>query len=466
MKNLSYYTSVFGTLIIFFFLVILSCKPHTLVVDDTESIDLSNLDQHKSTFEIIVSGLPKDSICPLKKALKIIPVNADCNMGNDKIERCSCSEDLQKWKVDSNLFSIEDAISTVREKGGGGREGEGIDVNFEFNIPKIGSLKIGERQTGKHAEIVDNSENIIVAILDTGVSVNAFNEGEASFLKTVSMNENCLTDDSGTINSLTGWNFVQNNADTRDQHGHGTFIALNIMNNLFSDDNTKKFSYLPLKVFDDQGRGTYWNIVCALAYIERLGETKDQDIAIINASFGINLEEVVYKNDFSILKMIIDKLKDSSIIVSSAGNSGFDNDKIHHFPSSFSSEALFNSLWSKNVASVAGLDATAYDSTPVIQLNNGSNFGLSSVNSATPWLHKIEDLNVRFPIFDSNGRQYERVKLKGTSYSASFFTAKLLDSILESETSQRGAELLDSFIQSLPKSKNIENKLIDGAYIK
>lgn len=440
-----------------------ACGPRILVVNDTATI-LKKTDSIDGSFEIIVHGLSPESACELKKKLKIIPNDADCSKEWENVEKCDCTDDLEKWRINSS-FKIETAIGEVRKKAGADREGDTlVNLNILLELPKIDSLKFGEVK-GDFAQISPkNNDDVIVAVVDTGINTQIFKSDEATFLNTENIDTICNPRNE-TFNAKTGWNFAGNNADSRDNHGHGNFVTLNIIKNVKASKETYKI--LPLKVFDDEGYGSYWNTVCAFAYINKL-RNRGYDIAVVNASFGLSLDKIDSKENFSILKKYIDSLSNSSVVVTSAGNKKLNNDLTHHFPSSFSSEALFGDRLSKNVASVAGIDSLIYKEKPTVRLNQSSNYGRWSVNIATPWSYQFNlDGNLIFEKKQQkNEESYEAIILKGTSYSAAFFSSQILTSIIENQSSPKGAQLLNRYIELSPYDNELKQKIKEGKYMR
>jgi len=81
--------------------------------------------------------------------------------------------------------------------------------------------------------------------------------------------------------SSHGWNFVDNNADTRDDmpDKHGTKVTRIILNQVqqYGGGNV---NILPVKIFNGNGQGTLFGMLCGFAYASGAGAK------IVNASFG------------------------------------------------------------------------------------------------------------------------------------------------------------------------------------
>lgn len=129
-------------------------------------------------------------------------------------------------------------------------------------------------------DITTGSEQVVVAVIDTGVDYNhedlagnmATNPGEIGNGK----ENNGLDDDqNGYIDDWRGWDFVHNNNDPMDDHGHGSHCAGTIAavgNNALGVVGVSwKTKIYPIKFLDAQGRGTSEGAVKALTYGADLG---------------------------------------------------------------------------------------------------------------------------------------------------------------------------------------------------
>ena len=94
-------------------------------------------------------------------------------------------------------------------------------------------------------------------------------------------------------NEVSGWDYVNNDYDPRDDHGHGTTVAKIITKQL--DTHNIPYSILAVKTFDQNGIGSYWANVCGINYL-----AKKQDNFIVNTSFGFYgiTDQDIFKNTF------------------------------------------------------------------------------------------------------------------------------------------------------------------------
>lgn len=159
-------------------------------------------------------------------------------------------------------------------------------------------------------------QNIVVAVIDTGINLHhpqlrnhlAVNEIESMFQK------NGIDDDTnGFIDDIFGWNFVDNQTESIDEHGHGTAMAGIITG---STNRRPSLSMAPLaKIlavdFMNETGGTEFHAQQAMAY------AISRKVQIINNSWSINCSEL--------LKQAFLSWKNENVIfVNAAGNSPID----------------------------------------------------------------------------------------------------------------------------------------------
>lgn len=291
------------------------------------------------------------------------------------IERCDCGEsniELLEWDFDKvNL--PPGAIQTSRtglKSGGGGAQG---DEPFTMEIyplapdsepyrPRpikgwgnildmipgvIASISPPSGTTLSRPDTIsDVASAVNIAIIDTGLNLNDMKEFGKYLYPTKDLVSGCeenLTESSAE----SGWNFVHNNADVWDNHGHGTYVARIIARRL--KESTVPFRILPIKAFDLRGKAKYMDMICALNYIKKVNDTAKEPIHIVNASFGygfagMDLHDTLKSNylNNSIFKSLIEELAGKSLITASAGNSYQTIDVMDsvNLPASFISENI------------------------------------------------------------------------------------------------------------------------------
>jgi len=206
------------------------------------------------------------------------------------------------------------------------------------------------------------SENLVVAVLDTGVDYN--HEDLAGNMWTRPADMPPYEDSElGTIDDEHGFNAIDRDSDPMDDNGHGTHCAGIIgaegENNIGIAGVNWKVQIMPLKFLSAGGSGSTKDAIEAINYvIER--KKAGVNVRIISASWGSTQKSRA-------LGDVIRKAYENDILfVAAAGNASTNNDRTPHFPSSY-----------PDVVSVAALDRKD-------QLATFSNYGPKSVAIAAP----------------------------------------------------------------------------------
>lgn len=221
------------------------------------------------------------------------------------------------------------------------------DLRPDIHAPEAWNVTVG-------------SPDIVVAVIDTGVDYNHED-----------LRENCID----------GFNFVDNNNDPSDIDGHGTHIAGIISavtnNDIGISGISWKSKILPIKIFDSDRKT---NLAIILQSIKYARESKAH---IISCSWGGYSYSQAMKDAIDLTP---------ALFVFSAGNDGYDTDRIPHYPSGYKSS---------NIISVGATDGFDYKT-------GFSNYGLNSVHLMAPG----EEIFSTIP----GGYEYKR----GTSMAAPF----------------------------------------------
>jgi thermitase len=305
---------------------------------------------------------------------------------NDRVE--DRIENAAGWEAIDD-FDNADAATLVKEYQQL-PEVEYAEPNYEINLEEVGAGSLvpilphdpqfndqwalansGQRGGKKGADIsatlawatTTGNDNVVVAVLDTGVDYNHEDLTENMWRRPEKM-EPYRDNELGTIDDENGFNAIDG-TDPMDDNGHGTHCAGIIgaegENNLGIAGVNWKVQIMPLKFMNAGGSGSTKDAIEAINYvIER--KRAGVNVRIISASWGSTqksraLGEVIrkaYENDI--------------LFVAAAGNSSVDNDRNPHYPSSYDVP---------NVVSVAALDRND-------ALASFSNYGAKSVAIAAP----------------------------------------------------------------------------------
>ncbi|HVK61162.1 MAG TPA: S8 family peptidase [Bdellovibrionales bacterium] len=208
-------------------------------------------------------------------------------------------------------------------------------------------------------KLTRGNKKIVVAIIDTGVDMN-HPDLKANLWTNPKEAPNGIDDDgNGLIDDIHGWNFVDNDDDISDRHGHGTHIAGIIgANGPSLQGVAPEVSLMILKYFDPKSanQNPLTNTVNAIRYAVRMGAD------IINYSGG-GLASSREEYD------AISEASEAGILfVAAAGNEKSDSDKRSYYPADY---------LLPNILSVTAID-------PRAQVLPSSNWGENTVDIAAP----------------------------------------------------------------------------------
>ncbi|MEZ0391154.1 MAG: S8 family peptidase [Pseudobdellovibrionaceae bacterium] len=248
-------------------------------------------------------------------------------------------------------------------------------------------------------EVSQGSRNVIVAVIDTGIDKNHEdlsgnlwrNPGESG-LDDMGRNKasNGKDDDgNGFVDDVSGWNFVANNSDLTDNHGHGTHIAgiigAEAGNGKGIAGIAPQVSLMVLKYYDPKVPGTdnLKNTVNAIKYAVKM---KAQ---IINYSGG---GTEFSKDEYEAIE---EARKQGVLFVAAAGNERSNSDKNKYYPADYGLS---------NIISVTAID-------PSTEVLSSSNYGVETVDIAAPGQNILSTL-------PNNAYGY----MTGTSQATAFAT--------------------------------------------
>lgn len=294
--------------------------------------------------------------------------------------------------------SIETANNQVRTISGADREpgryqelGKVSNVlkevkteqNVIFNDPAlISKWDLQKTDAVKAWQLSQGSRQIVVAIIDTGCDVNHEdlkaniwnNPGETGLDKNgKDKSSNGIDDDeNGFIDDVHGWNFVANNGDLTDHHGHGTHIAGIIGaeggNNRGIIGIAPKVSLMCLKYYEPKTpTDNLKNTIAAIKYVRKMNELwekrrQNMRIHIVNYSGG-GLEFSADEKE-----AIQGVQKQGVLFVAAAGNEKSNSDRLKYYPADYGLS---------NIISVTAID-------PNTEVLPSSNYGTDTVDVAAP----------------------------------------------------------------------------------
>ncbi|WP_083777283.1 S8 family serine peptidase [Kordia algicida OT-1] len=290
-------------------------------------------------------------------------------------ENCSCGDkNLESWDLETIYegATIEERVTSMEQD----PEMEGADFNFDINISS--QVPNGVVGTIHYQDVLPKIKTqkaaVTIGVLDTGIDPTYFGFQQA-FLHNSALDEETCSDE------FFGWNFVENNNLSFDDNGHGTMVSYLAYEQL--ENTGTNFEIIPAKAFDAAGKGSLFQIGCGLSYLIQ------KKVNIINMSFGWT------ETPSTVIESYIKETERDILMVTSAGNTGADNDLTPHFPSSYTTA---------NVLSVTAVDG---EIPPNLVLSL-SNYGFVSVDIA------VKGIGIPF----YSAPETAPISITGSSYSS------------------------------------------------
>jgi len=211
-------------------------------------------------------------------------------------------------------------------------------------------------------DITTGSSDIVVAVIDTGVDYNHPDLNDNMWVNVAELNGVADYDDDGNgyVDDIYGSDFINNEGDPNDDHGHGTHcsgtIAAGGNNGIGVVGVSWNAKIMALKFLGSDGSGD------TLGAIDAINYAIDNDADIMSNSWG--------GGGYSLaLKDAILTANDAGILfVAAAGNSRKNTDRRPHYPSSY------------DVPNIISVAATDHNDA----LAGFSNYGPNSVDLGAP----------------------------------------------------------------------------------
>lgn len=247
-------------------------------------------------------------------------------------------------------------------------------INRLPNDPKLGELwgiknvsqkggRAGMDVSAERAwDITTGSQDVIVAVIDTGVDYTHDDIAANAWVNMAEKNGQAGVDDdnNGYVDDIHGYDFVNNDGDPIDDHGHGTHCSGTI--GAKGDDSKGivgvawNVRIMGVKFLSAEGSGTLENAIKAIDYA-----TKNGAMIESNSWGGGGFSEL--------LKQAIERARDRNVVfTAAAGNDSNDNDASPSYPASYDVA---------NIVAVAALDNMG-------QLAYFSSYGKTKVHVAAP----------------------------------------------------------------------------------
>ncbi len=333
-------------------------------------------------------------------------------LGVDVIDSCVCGS-IELWGFPDTLNQVVienlgTGTRTSSSQAGTKTELLSADPNYSLLDPSIGTFtRPANFTTGTTV-----SNPTLAAIIDSGVDYEKPAIINRFWVKTNETNNNGLDDDSDCeIDNGWGWNYLERNNITYDDHGHGTAVAgvfggYNPGNQAFNNNAQDRLAFVPYKYTNRLGKGTVFNAACALRhaadYSDTLQNGSVSKIRVVNASWGYYGEPcIVLENT-----IIYSGRNCDMLVVTSAGNNGLNTqvDSAKHWPSNSPFVSDSTITYNDNIIAVAALDSADQS-----RLATYSNYSPIHIDLAAPGTVQIFNAN------DNTNNLYSK---SGTSFAA------------------------------------------------
>ena len=210
--------------------------------------------------------------------------------------------------------------------------------------------------------ISTGSENVVVAVIDTGVNYNHPDLKNNMWVNTAEANGTPGVDDDGNgfIDDIHGYDFANSDGDPMDDNDHGSHCAGTIGaegdNGIGVVGVNWKVSIMALKFLTGSGGGTLEDALKSIDYATQMG------VDVMSNSWGGGGESQT-------LREAIERAEQAGILfIAAAGNAANNNDAAPSYPASYNVP---------NVVSVAAISDRG-------DLASFSNYGATSVHIAAP----------------------------------------------------------------------------------
>ncbi len=197
----------------------------------------------------------------------------------------------------------------------------------------------------------------VIAVIDTGIDLNHPDLVDNIWTNPNEVPDGTDTDGNGVVDDIHGYNALDDNGTPQDGHSHGTHVSGTIAAKGNNGQGVVGVNWnaqiMPVKIFSDSGSTNAAAIVRGILYATRMGAR------ITSNSWGGGSPNQAIRDAFA---------ESPALHIMAAGNSGTDNDRSPHYPSSYDLP---------NIVAVAATDRND-------QLASFSCYGAKSVDLAAP----------------------------------------------------------------------------------
>jgi serine protease len=176
---------------------------------------------------------------------------------------------------------------------------------FQWNMELLEARRTWAIQKGQ--------SSVGVAVLDTGVAYENYRDPRDGRVYG-------RAPDWGNVTILPGWDAVNEDAHPNDDEYHGTHVASTIAEGTDNSQGLTGLAFncaiMPVKVLDEQGTGTFFDVAEGIDYAANYTEGGNNPVKVINMSLGTDgFSETVRRS-------IDDAYRKGIVLVAAAGNTG------------------------------------------------------------------------------------------------------------------------------------------------
>ncbi len=388
--------------------------------------------------QLIVKVRPGLSEVALRERLATLGMQIESRLAREVF-----SVRLPEAKLDTvpeaiRLLSAHPELAESAEPDGVGF-GAGLPNDSRFgeqwglhNTGQSGGIADADVDAPEFWDILESAPGIMVAVLDSGLNFTHPDLQGVAWVNPGEIPGDGLDNDgSGKVDDINGWDFVNNDNNPTDDHGHGSNVtgitAANRNNATGIAGLVSGVRIVVCKILNSSNSGTTSNLIAATTYA-RLRGVPVMNLSLQNYPFSTTLN-----TEFTACQTA------GILLAICAGNQGVNNDTTPNYPSSYPHP---------NIIAVGNHDRTDVRWAGSF---NPSNFGLTSVDLFAPGREILS------PVLGTSYSSYT-----GTSQAAPFVTA-LAAAIKFVHPSWQAAEIKGSILAAGVPVSSYSGLCVTGA---